>query len=106
MTVPLRYARGGLALTALALAACQPATTPEADYRALESRMLAADNVGLTFAVTADDVVSAALAGEAAGSARLRLDSDGAPNLRRQTVRFPGGEMHVTETYADVTIAP
>lgn len=37
------------------------------------------------------------------GSATLRVDDEGNPEVRRQTVAFPGGEMHVVETYASVT---
>lgn len=46
---------------------------------------------GVTFAIT--------VAGQPSGDATLWLDSDGAPVLRRQIVRFPGGEMRVTERY-------
>lgn len=37
------------------------------------------------------------------GSATLQVDDHGNPEIRRQTVAFPGGEMHVVETYSNVT---
>ena len=39
------------------------------------------------------------VAGQAAGSAWLELSEAGLPRLRRQVVRFPSGEMAVTEQY-------
>jgi hypothetical protein len=47
---------------------------------------------GVNFALT--------VAGEPSGEATLWLDAQGAPALREQVVRFPGGEMRVTERYA------
>jgi hypothetical protein len=42
--------------------------------------------------------------GEAVGSASLEVDEQGRPVIRRQTVRFPEGEMRVVEWYSGVTI--
>ena len=53
---------------------------------------------GIAFAIS--------VAGEPAGTASLDLDADGLPLARRQTVQFPTGEMHVTETYSSVSIEP
>jgi hypothetical protein len=46
------------------------------------------------------------VAGEPAGSASLVVDARGLPLVRRQTVRFPGGEMRVRERYSRVRIEP
>lgn len=51
-------------------------------------------------AVGFDIVVS----GQPSGSATLSLDAAGRPVVRRQTVRFPEGEMLVIERYQDVRI--
>lgn len=40
------------------------------------------------------------------GEAVLVLGPDGLPRIRRQTVRFPEGEMHVVERYSDVVVEP
>ncbi|MEE4331440.1 MAG: hypothetical protein V2J10_11265 [Wenzhouxiangella sp.] len=45
------------------------------------------------------------VADQPSGSASLALDPDGRPILRRQTVRFPSGEMRVTERYSAVAIS-
>lgn len=44
------------------------------------------------------------VAGQPAGAAELELDEDGRPRLRRQTVRFPTGDMHVIERYDQVVV--
>lgn len=54
------------------------------------------DPAALSFAIT--------VAGTPAATARLQLDAAGLPLLRQQTVRFPGGEMRVTERYSAVAI--
>lgn len=46
------------------------------------------------------------VSGEPAGSASLEIDPRGRPVARRQTVRFPSGEMRVVERYSAVTIEP
>lgn len=51
-------------------------------------------------------VFQVTVAGRPAGSASLEIDASGRPVLRRQTVKFPSGEMRVTERYAAVTIDP
>lgn len=50
----------------------------------------------LTFDIT--------VAGQPSGSASLELGLDGLPHLRRQSVRFPNGEMRVVERYTEVTV--
>jgi hypothetical protein len=45
------------------------------------------------------------VAGRPAGSATLVIDA-GSPVVRRQTVRFPQGEMRVVERYAGVVVTP
>ena len=55
---------------------------------------------------TADIHFAITVAGQPAGETTLQLDSDGLPLLRRQTVKFPDGEMRVTETYSSVTVRP
>jgi hypothetical protein len=50
------------------------------------------------FSITVDGVPS--------GTASLELDGEGMPILRRQTVKFPDGEMRVLERYRTVTIRP
>jgi len=54
------------------------------------------------------DVVtfSMTVAGEPVGFASLEIGSDGIPLARRQTVRFPTGEMRVLEEYCGVSILP
>lgn len=42
--------------------------------------------------------------GTDSGSATLVFDAEGRPVERRQVVHFPQGDMHVTESYADVVI--
>jgi hypothetical protein len=54
------------------------------------------DPAALSFAIT--------VAGTPAATARLQLDAAGLSLLRQQTVRFPGGEMRVTERYSAVAI--
>ncbi len=49
-------------------------------------------------------IFAISVAGSPAASARLELDAAGLPQLRQQTVLFPGGEMRVTERYSGVTI--
>lgn len=44
------------------------------------------------------------VAGQPAGSASLELDASGRPVARRQIVKFPSGEMRVTERYSSVII--
>jgi len=46
------------------------------------------------------------VAGEPVGSASLEIGFDGIPLVRRQTVRFPTGEMRVLEEYFGVSILP
>lgn len=57
-----------------------------------------ADSAAISFDLT--------VAGEPSGSASLRIDSQGQPILRTQTVEFPTGEMRVLERYSAVTIQP
>lgn len=57
---------------------------------------VAVEGVGWAEAFTFDIRVD----GQAAGEAKLWLDDRGLPRERRQTVRFPGGAMHVHELYA------
>jgi hypothetical protein len=57
---------------------------------------------GATPALSFDIVV----AGQAAGSASLEIDTTGRPVTRRQVVRFASNEMRVTERYSAVTITP
>ncbi len=54
------------------------------------------DSSGVSFDIT--------VSGQPAGSASLLVDDRGYPVRRTQTVAFPTGEMHVTETYAAVTL--
>lgn len=49
---------------------------------------------------------SITVAGNTVASATLTLDADGRPLERRQSVRFPEGEMRVVERYASVVIEP
>lgn len=58
----------------------------------------AADSGAVVFDLT--------VAEEPAGFASLRLDSTGSPVVRRQTVQFPTGEMHVVEQYSAFVIKP
>ena len=44
------------------------------------------------------------VAGEPAGSAMLEIDAGGRPAIRRQTVDFPTGQMHVVERYSAVAM--
>lgn len=46
------------------------------------------------------------VAGQRSGSARLKIDTEGRPSVRHQTVQFPSGEMRVVETYSAVKIVP
>lgn len=46
------------------------------------------------------------VSGQAVGSAVLVPGPDGLPRLRRQTVRFPEGEMRVVERYSAVAVRP
>ncbi len=46
------------------------------------------------------------VSGTPAGSASLEIDPDGNPVLRRQTVEFPDGVMHVVERYSGILITP
>jgi len=43
--------------------------------------------------------------GRVAGTASLELNTTGTPMVRKQTVRFPNGDMHVTETYLNFTVS-
>lgn len=47
-----------------------------------------------------------AVAGAPAGSASLEFDADDRPISRRQTVRFPSGEMHLVEQYSAFIVDP
>jgi len=44
--------------------------------------------------------------GQKTGMGSLELDGNGLPVLRRQTVEFPQGELHVVERYSTVRIDP
>jgi hypothetical protein len=125
----------GLVLLTAVLAACGEASDsdsealalgPEATFSALEERFLSAASVeveggvrdwvvveGFSFdeAVEVQDgsrVVSFSMivGGVPAGTAALELGSRGSPIVRRQTVRFPTGEMRVVERYTRVLISP
>ena len=43
--------------------------------------------------------------GRVTGTASLELNTTGTPMVRKQTVRFPNGDMHVTETYLNFTVS-
>lgn len=52
----------------------------------------------ISFAIT--------VAGQPSGNATLQTGEDGLPLLRRQSVKFPNGEMHVTESYTNFVVTP
>lgn len=63
---------------------------------------VAGENTGESGALTFSMIVG----GTPVGTASLTIGEDGLPKVRRQTVRFPNGEMHVVETYFAVVIDP
>jgi len=63
-----------------------------------------------SFAAAADDPHTLSfdltVAGQRSGSATLKIDAEGRPTVRHQTVQFPSGEMRVVEKYSAVEIVP
>jgi hypothetical protein len=98
----LGFTRMGILHNLARLAGGQPPDRADGGIR----EWVVADSFGRDPADSGTFSFEVLVAGERAASASLEIDPEGRPVVRRQTVRFPTGEMRVVERYPAVTIDP